>query len=343
MVLGPLFLLLILVGLEALLHVGVTEERVVVEGHLRIDGFQCAVLEKHERVDLHEGGIFLHEELIESLENLSSLLHLSFVIEELPRSLVGLEVGHADGRVNDDLHDLLRCFFGNLLDIHAAGAREHHHRALRLTVDEDRDIIFGGDVDCLGDEHTVHSVAFDLHAEDSLRILADFFLTGSELHTTGFTTATGMNLCFHHCLRAAELAVGFHGLIRSTAKEVLVYWHAILLEEAFGLIFMYFHNNISLWFAKIFVCCYCGAGAAPALPPIRAEREERQAIVAPEVTDLEVAEAVTHGDGLLDIRTDDIDRLVARVIARHPEMAGGSFVEDLVGTCNFEALDITVT
>ena len=82
---------------------------------------------------------------------------------------------------------------------------------------------------------------------------------------------------------------------------------------------------------------------APASPLIRPEREERQAIVAPEVTDLEVTEAVAHGDGRLDIGTDDIDGLIAWVIARHPEMAGGSFVEDLVGTCNFEALDITVT
>lgn len=46
-VLGPLLLLLVLVGLEARLDIGMAEEGVVVEGHLRVDGLQRAVLEQH--------------------------------------------------------------------------------------------------------------------------------------------------------------------------------------------------------------------------------------------------------------------------------------------------------
>ena len=173
MVLGPLLLLLVLVGLEARLDIGMAEEGIVVEGHLRVDGLQRAVLEQHEGVDLHERRVLLHEEPIERLEYLRRLLHQHLIVEELPRRLVGLEVGHADRRVDDDLLDLLRCLFGYLLDVHTAGAGEHHHRAFRLTVDKDGDIIFCRDVDSLGDEHAVYGVTFDLHAEDRLGILAD--------------------------------------------------------------------------------------------------------------------------------------------------------------------------
>lgn len=62
------------------------------------------------------------------------------------------------------------------------------------------------------------------------------------LHATGLAATTCVYLRLHHGLLAAELPIRFYGLVGRAAKEMPVYWHAVLFKEAFGLIFMYLHS-----------------------------------------------------------------------------------------------------
>ena len=71
----------------------------------------------------------------------------------------GLEGHEAHHRVNELFEYLLRRFRRDLLDVHAAFFRPHHHHFRRLAVDDETQIVFLLDVRPFLDEEAVHLLA----------------------------------------------------------------------------------------------------------------------------------------------------------------------------------------
>lgn len=75
------------------------------------------------------------------------------------------------------------------------------------------------------------------------------------------------------------------------------------------------------------------------LPIVCPEREQGQQHVVFQVACLEILEAITHGNGSFYLGRRDEYRLVARVIARHPEVCRLGLVEHAVFARDLKALD----
>ena len=97
------------------------------------------------------------------MENLCGLLHLRHIVEEFESSLPCHEVCHAENRVDDDFLNLLGGFSGHLLDVHTTRTAQHHHRALRLSIDKNADIVFCRDIYGFTHQHSVDRESLDIH------------------------------------------------------------------------------------------------------------------------------------------------------------------------------------
>ncbi len=146
--------------------VGVPEVGVLVERHLAVERLEVAVAEQDERVDLDERGVLLDEHRPELLD------HLDGLVGDLGREagrlddLAGLGVVDADERVDADLGDRVGVLVRDDLDLDAALGAGDAEVLPGGAVDEVGEVVLLGDVGGRRDQHPVHGVALDVHAED---------------------------------------------------------------------------------------------------------------------------------------------------------------------------------
>ena len=119
---------------------GPAEERVVVEAHLGVERQQHALGRGHQRVDLHHGGVEIAEGPVAAEDGLHRLRRMAGVEAEAEGDLAGLEGLHADGGIDADADQGLGPGGADLLDLHAARRRGHHHDALALAVEDQAEI-----------------------------------------------------------------------------------------------------------------------------------------------------------------------------------------------------------
>ena len=217
-----------------------------------------------QRVDLHEGGVFLLEDVPE-LEDDGGDLAAQFLGEAGGGDdFVGLGLVDAHGRVDRDLGQGLGALDGELLDFHAALDRAHGQVVAVGPVQQDGEVVFLGDVRTLGDHHLVDGVALDVHAEDVGGVLKRLVGGLGDLDAAGLAAATGLDLCLDDSY-AADLLGSCLCFFRGVRHDAGKHGYTVRLEHIARLIFKQVHGLVSFYVEVVSVqpdTTYCGYRAA---------------------------------------------------------------------------------
>jgi hypothetical protein len=157
-------------------------------------------------------------------------------------------VGQADGWIDGDRVQQFRVGLGNFFDVHAAFGGSHQDNALRDAVGDQRHVQFFLDVRAFFDQQAAYFLAFraglvrdQLHTQDLLGEFFDLFQRFRNFHAAAFTTATGVDLCFHNPDRAAQGFRSFNCFFNGHARNTARNRHSVFSEDFFALILMDFH------------------------------------------------------------------------------------------------------
>ena len=126
-------------------------------------------------------------------------------------------------------------FSATCLDVHAAHAREHHHRLLGAAVEDDRGVVLLVDLGGLLHVQLVDGEAADVHAEDRLGVLLGLLAVVRELDAARLAAAADQDLGLDHA-RIAERLGGLDGLLDRRGGTPLRHGHAVLGEELLSLV-----------------------------------------------------------------------------------------------------------
>ena len=111
-------------------------------------------------------------------------------------------------------------------------------------VQQEGQVVLGGDVDRLGDEHRVHGVALDVHAQDLTGLVVGLVRAVGQLDAAGLTTAARLDLGLDHDQRMAlggELGRGLARLFRRAGDLSGLHGDAVLGEQLLRLILKQVH------------------------------------------------------------------------------------------------------
>src|SRR5574343_367760 len=188
-----------------------TVQRVGVEVELGVERLDGAVGFVDQRVDFSQRSVGFHVAGVQVLQRFNALRNGGFVHAHALGQGLGLLVGQADQRVDEDLDDLFRGLVGDFLDVHTAFVRSHHGHGLGSTVGQRGNVVFVLDVSAFFDQQATNLLAFraglvrdQLHAEDLAGVFANFFQRGCDLDATALATATGVDLGLDHPDLAAQ-------------------------------------------------------------------------------------------------------------------------------------------
>lgn len=245
--------------------VRVTEERVVVEGDLRVEREELAFGGHEEGVDLDHGAILFPVELVEFGDERHALLKELTGEAEAEGDLAGLEGLQADGRVDVDLEDFLGVRVGDVFDFHAAFGRSDDHGLRGGAVEEDGEVVLViapvgalaevrgfGEVDGLDLAAGLARLGgHERVAEHRLGVRDGLFLGGRELHAAleavgegALAAAARVDLGLHHdAARGVELGDGRVELADGRHRDAFRHRDAELLEELLGLVFVNVHER----------------------------------------------------------------------------------------------------
>jgi hypothetical protein len=130
-----------------------TIERVVVEGHLRVEREQIAALREDQRVDLDHRRVGLEKRLVDRVEQLHEPVDGAALQTHPERELARLERSDAGATIDVLAKDLLGFLRGHFFDVHAARRARDDDRRFRGAIDEDAQIQLAIDLQPFLDQH----------------------------------------------------------------------------------------------------------------------------------------------------------------------------------------------
>src|SRR5690606_9024404 len=229
--------------------VGVAEQRVAVEIELGVQGDDIALAVAVQRVDLDQGGIRLHVALVELLEDVNRLRGGVGGHADAVGDFLGLRIGQAGKRADEDLDDLLGRAVGGLLGVHAAFARRYHGHLLGATVGHDGQVVFLLDGCAIFNTETADRLSFgtglvrvELHAQDPASQAPDVVQGLGNLHTAPLAAATGVDLGLDHPDRAAEFHGGSDSFVNGERRDTSWDRHTESAQDLFALVFVNLHG-----------------------------------------------------------------------------------------------------
>ena len=237
----PLLDLLVGAHFLPIAELGLPVERVVVDVELRVTCEQRTVGLDEERIDLDQRRVGLHVDVVEALRDVGhgvALFGRYAGLEAERARLVGKEAEH---RVGPAARDLLGRARGDLLDVHTADRREHHHRAPLVAVERDAEVELLRDVRGALDVDLADPEPLDLHVQDRARVRTGLGRGVGDLDAAGLAAAASVNLRLHHD-GAAERARRSLGLLGRGRDATFGDADAGTGEQLLRLIFVELHG-----------------------------------------------------------------------------------------------------
>ena len=134
--------------------------------------------------------------------------------------------------------DFFGGFIRNLLDVHAARGRGHHHRQPLAAIDQHGQIQFLTNAGSQGvDKHFINRQAFDLHPQDGFGIGLGLFRGLGNLNTAGLASPTGQDLRFDN-RATTHVPRDLAGFLRRAGDFAGRNRYSVFSEQPLGLILM---------------------------------------------------------------------------------------------------------
>ena len=155
--------------------------------------------------------------------------------------LAGLGLVDPGERVDRHPGQRVRALDRELLDLHAALVGRHRQEGAVGPVEQVGDVVLLLDVRARVDQHAVHGVALDVHAEDLPGQLTGLGRGLGDLDAAGLAAAADLDLGLDDG-DAADLLGGRLGLVGRRRDLAQRDRHAVLLEELLGLVLEQIHE-----------------------------------------------------------------------------------------------------
>ena len=156
--------------------------------------------------------------------------------------LAGLGQIDAGDRVDRHLGQRVGTLDRELLDLHAALVGRHREEGAVGAVEQVGDVVLLLDVGAGVDEHAVHGVALDVHAEDLLGVGLRVVRRLGDLDAAGLAAAADLDLRLDDG-DAADLLGDRLGLVRRRRDLAEAHRHAVVLEQLLGLVLEQIHAD----------------------------------------------------------------------------------------------------
>ena len=192
---------------------GMTEQRVVVDGHLGVEREPVAIPGQDQWVDLGERRIFFQICVVQLPGDRGEPGHPVGGEAEREADLPRLPGVQTEERVDQGAHDPLWPVASDLLDVDAALRARHDDVLTAGAIEGDPEIELLGDVDGGRDQHLAHRVPANVETEDRRGGVAGFFRGAGELDAARLAATSGEHLGFHDD-RAARRLGKRHRLVR---------------------------------------------------------------------------------------------------------------------------------
>ena len=220
------------------------ERGVVVQGHLAVDREDLAVLGERHGVDLDQRGVLVGEHGPEPFGQQRGALRGLGRDAAGRDDLLGSCAVYAGQRAYRDPRDGLGGAVRDLFDLHAALHRADGQERPVGPVEQEREVVLGRDVDRLGDQHRVHGVTLDVHAEDLPGLGVGLVRSVRQLHAACLAPPAGLHLRLHHHQRVAlggELRGDIPCFLGGARDLARLHGHAVLGEQVLRLILKQVH------------------------------------------------------------------------------------------------------
>jgi hypothetical protein len=230
------------------------ERGVVVQRHLAVDREHVAFLGQRHRVDLDQRRVLVGEHGPQPLGQHRRARGRLLGDPARGDDLLGLGGIDAGQRGHRDPGHRLRGGVRDLLDLHAALHRTDRQERPVGPVQQERQVVLGLDVHRLGDEHRVHGVALDVHAEDLGGLGVGLLRAFGQLHAAGLAASAGLHLRLYHHQRVAlggELGGDVARLLGSAGYLPGLHGDAVLGEQFLRLILKQVHSQSPLFLLLI--------------------------------------------------------------------------------------------
>ena len=224
-------------------------ERVVVEGHLRVEGQQVASGSDDERIDLDERGVGGDERVVERDHHLGGLVRLRAVEAEREGELARLERHEPDAWRDVFLADGVRRLRRDFLDVHAAGGRRHDDGASHAAVEHEAQIQLALNREALFHQHARHDapvgtglVRLERHADQVAGDALGLIDAPGQLDAATLAAAAGVDLRLDDDRAAAEALGDLGGLGGREGDLPAGHGDTMAREDGLGLVFVDFHG-----------------------------------------------------------------------------------------------------
>ena len=244
------------IALRGVLHVddvAPAEQRVVVEGHLRVERQDLVVLGHDQRIDLEHRRVAIAKSAIGAENRLHRARHLLQIEAEPEGELARLKRLQPDRRLDDDLQQLVGRVLGDLLDLHAAMLGGDHAHTLELPVENIAEIDLA--LERIGelDIHALHGLALgprlrrdEALAEELARRLLHLVVGAAEFDAPRLAARARMDLRLDDPVRSAKLSGRVDGLIGAKGDRPGRHRDAVLRQKFLGLILVDVHSRLPL-------------------------------------------------------------------------------------------------
>ena len=258
--LGSFDLFFVFFGLVAQFHdLGVSEQRVAVEGNLGVEHPQMTVLHDDQRIDLQQAHILADEDIVQQREELHAILTRRTVEFEGIAQFRRISLGDPCCGIDADGVDFLRRFLGHRLDIHAAlgGGDKGDQRG--FAVDEDGEVELAVDIGAIFQIEPVDLLAFgagllgDQRVTQHLGDMGFHFISRmrqpdatlgirAKFLEAALAAPACMDLALHHVERAGQFTQRLVHITRRQDGHALGHGRSVIPQQRLGLIFVNIHS-----------------------------------------------------------------------------------------------------
>ncbi len=223
-------------------------QRVVVDADLAVQRHQFAARRHHQRVDLDQRQIVLHEQLEQAFRHPGKGSDLRTLQVQAESDIAALKILQPPHRIAYFAQDLVRIGACDFLDFHTAAAGSHQHDALGFAVHGQAEVNLARDIQRLFHQQARHHlsvgcvlVSHQTAAEQRAHAMNQIVQGAHHAHPARLAASAGVNLRLDHPGISTQMPRRHLGLACIVQHHAARRGNALIAQQLFCLIFVQIH------------------------------------------------------------------------------------------------------